>query len=858
MAAHDLHRTTVHEAPPPGRPVVTHGLPQDIAGFIGREQELERLLNAAGPGRVLNVHTVDGMPGVGKTALATRAAHLLTEQFPDGQFFCDLHAHTPGLPAARPVDVLAVLLTDLGIDPRSLPPTLEGRSHLWRDRLAGKRFLLVLDDAVGHAQIQPLLPGGDDCLTLVTSRRRLIALDGAAPLPLAPLTPDAAVALFTSRCHRSPAGSEQTALAKMVARCGYLPLAIVLLAGRLRHKDKRAWSIARFASEFADAQDRLSELHDGDNRAVYTAFLLSYKDLSEDQQRFFRRIGLHPGPDVDAYAAAALDDIPLAAARRRLESLYTDHLLDEPVPGRYQLHDLLREYARALAIRHDQPAERTRAAERLLDYYQHTAQIADRHLNRVPCPRPPPAAPPAAAPSLPDWAAALTWMRTERNNLLACLYTAGPSPAPRVVGLTAAMAAFLRQEGPWPQAVTLHQRAATAAGLANDSSGEADALNSLGDVRYLTGDYEQAVQLHERALALYEATGSRLGQANALWNMGRARMMSDSYAQAVDLQRQALALYESTGSRLGQANALWDMGRALAVCDNSAETHRLYERALVLYEVLGDRLGQANALWTLGRARMMCGVFAQAAGLQERALTLYEVLGDRLGQANAMWELGHVRAATGDFTQAAQLHQQALTLYQALGNRHAQANALWALGRVRALTGHHVQAAQMQEQALALFRAVGSRLGEANALNDLGHARALSGDYRQAARLHEQALILYQAVGDLQGEAELLNNMGVHLAQSPGPQAALATYQRALELARQICSPLDEARALDGAARCLAHMGDRKNALANLREAVGIYQRIGAAEAPSAAQHLAHLQDEEVRGASDVNETPGS
>ncbi|MEV7197375.1 tetratricopeptide repeat protein [Streptomyces sp. NPDC093510] len=674
MPARDMYRTTVHEAPAGARPVVRHGLPQDIAGFTGRERELEYLLATAARGRVVNVYTVDGMPGVGKTALVTRAAHLLAERFPDGQFFYDLHAHTPDLPSAKPVDVLAVLLTDLGIDPQNLPPTLEGRSHLWRDRLTGKSALLVLDDAASHAQIEPLLPSTPGCLTLVTSRR-LIALDGADPLALAPLTPGEAAELFTTRGHRIPTdSSEQNAVTEAVRLCGYLPLAIVLLAGRLRHKDKNTWSIARFAAEFAGAQDRLDELDDGGNRAVYSAFLLSYQALPADLQRLFRRIGLHPGPDLDAYAAAALDDAPLTATRRRLEALYIDHLLDEIAPGRYQPHDLLRAYARTLTTDHDPPDERAQATEWLLDYYQSTAQRADRYLARAPRPAPI-TPPPAAAPDVPDRASALDWMRTERANLLACLDTLTTNQAPRVIHLTAAMTAFLLQEGPWPQAAALHQRAATTARHAANSSGEANALNDLGRVRLLTGEFAEAARLQEQALALYESLGDRLGQAGALWELGRVRLLSGELAEAARLLEQALALYESLGDRLGQAGALNDLGRARQVRGEFAEATRLLEQALTLFQEVGDPQGEAESLNNMG------ALLAESTGPQaaltvyRKALELARQIHSPLDEARALEGAARCLARTGDRKTALAELREAVAIYERIGAADAQPTA---------------------------------------------------------------------------------------------------------------------------------------------------------------------------------------
>jgi hypothetical protein len=205
------------------RHAVTDTLPRDVSTLVDREQELRWIVDAAGPDRTVSVCAVDGMPGVGKTALVTRAAHRLADQFPDGRFFVELHAHTSGQAPAEPIDVLAGLLTNLGVDPRAIPDSLQDRRSMWRDRLAGKRVLLVLDDAKDSAHIEPLLPTGRQCLTLITSRRRLIALDGAMPVPLDPLAPRPATELFCMLARRAHTDSDMAAAREIVWRCGYLP-----------------------------------------------------------------------------------------------------------------------------------------------------------------------------------------------------------------------------------------------------------------------------------------------------------------------------------------------------------------------------------------------------------------------------------------------------------------------------------------------------------------------------------------------------------------------------------------------------------------------------------------------------------
>ncbi|MBT2212563.1 tetratricopeptide repeat protein [Actinomadura sp. NEAU-AAG7] len=872
--------------PPPGAPsvVAVRTLPRDVAAFTGRADEVERLLAAAGQQRVVAIHAVEGMPGVGKTALVTHVAHRLADRFPDGQLFVGLHAHTPGLAAADPAEVLYGLLVGTGMQPDQIPPGLDERARWWRDRMAGKRVLLVLDDAAGHGQIEPLLPGAPGCLVLITSRRP-IDLDDADPLLLGVLADEEAIALFTRLTRHTFTGEQAGQVAELVGRCAGLPLAIALLAGKVRrHLRRPGPGLAELAARFAEA-DRLTQLTAGGrpgDRAVTVAFDMSYRDLPPDRQRLFRLLGLHPGPDIDAYAAAALTAAPLAHTRDLLEALREEYLLQPLGAGRYRMHDLLRDYARTLAA-HDPATDRDTALDRLLDYYTHSAQVAVRYLPRSLRSVSAPAASTMAGPDLRDHAEALGWMRTERANLLACIDHATTHQLhERTITLTTALASLFHQDGPWSLASALHQNAIAAARHTHNHLAHANALNDLGRVRTLVGDYVQAADLlgqaralyrdlanrlgvattlsdlgriraltgdlvqaadlQGQALALYRDLGNRGGVATSLWELGRIRLLAGDYAQAIGLQEQALALYRDLGDRIGVANALNDLGRIRFVIDDSVQATDLLEQARALYRDLGNRLGEANALNALGRVRILVGDFVQAADLQEQAWALYRDLGNRHGVATTLSDLGRIRALTGDLVQAADLQGQALALYRDLGNRGGVATSLWELGRIRLLAGDYAQAIGLQEQALALYRDLGDRHGEANALNDLGRISTLTGEHLQASGLFEQALMLFREVGDRQGEAETLCGMGELLAETAALDQASAVYEQALGLARQIGSPLDEAHALEGTARTIARAGEVAAAIGPLREAVGIYERLGVPEAASAAAYLAELE----------------
>src|SRR5215813_12539278 len=355
------------------------------------------------------------MAGVGKTTFAVHAAHRLAGQFPDGQFFLPLHAHTPGQRPVGPADALASLLLTAGVPAHQIPPGVDARAAVWRGHAAGKKILLVLDDAAGHQQVRPLLPGTPGSLVLITSRRRLAALDDVAQVSLDTLAPDEAAALLVRLAARPSLSSTDEAVGEITRLCGYLPLAIGMLASQLRNHPVR--TSTGLAAELAAARDRLVLMH-AENLSVGAAFGLSYTDLTPGPQRLFRRLGLVPGPSIDAYAAAALDGTSLATARRQLDELYDQPLLAEPAPSRYQLHDLLREHARALAAT-DDPAGSDEAAGRLLDYYLHTALAAGRHFTPWPSAyrRPLPGRPPAQAPELSTLGQAALWLEAERANL---------------------------------------------------------------------------------------------------------------------------------------------------------------------------------------------------------------------------------------------------------------------------------------------------------------------------------------------------------------------------------------------------------------------------------------------------------
>ena len=866
-------------------PEVRSSLPGDAAAFTGRTEELSRIIAAvAGAGRdgsVVAIRAIDGMPGVGKTALAVHAARMLREQFPDRQLFINLHAHTPGREPVRPEDALAVLLTAIGVDARYMPGDLDERAAMWRDRMAGQRALLVLDNAANSSQVIPLLPGDGGCMVLVTSRRHLGDLPGMViPVLLDALPLPQAQEMFSRLAPRA-AGSPGE-VAEVVRLAGFLPLATKLLARVFaRHP---SWTLADLATETRSGLLTLKAEHD----SIAAAFTVSYRHLDTIEQRFFRLLGLHPGTTIDSYAAAALAGTSLQEAAGLLDALYGEGLLTENGYRRYGMHDLLRRYARDLAAG---DPDSQRALDGLLDYYQHTAALAEALLARQTRTSPAQvlAVSPDAVPGLTGRTQALAWARAERGNLLACLdHATATGQHARVVALTAAMAASLRIDGPWTEAITRHATAAQAARHLGDYLGQANALNELGFVRRLTGDYPGAVQAQEEALDLYRDLGDWLGQANALCHLGTLRRTTGDYPSAVQALQEALDLYRDLGDPLGQANALNLLGNVRRLTGDYPDAVQALQEALDLYRDLGDRLGQANALNELGVARRRTGNYPGAVQALQEGLDLCGGLGDRLGQANALNYLAGVLRQTGDYPGAVQAAQEGLGLCRDLGDRHGQANALnylagalrrtgdhpgavqalqeglglcrdlgsrpgqanafCEIGAVRRLTGGYPGAVQALQEALATYHDLGDRAGEAEALNHVGSVRRLTGDYRGAVQALQDALAIYRDLGDRDGEAEALNETGTLHRVCDELSAAESCHQKALGLAREIGLPWEEAHALAGLGRCALAAGRTADAEAGLRQAREIFQRIGAAEASGVSAELDALTSPAAQG----------
>jgi tetratricopeptide (TPR) repeat protein len=706
-----------------GIAAATHTLPRDIASFTGREPEIESILAAvagAGASGVVDICAINGMAGIGKTALAVHAAHRLASRFPDGQLFLQLHGHTPGHRPVDSADALASLLRASGIPAQQIPDELEPRGMLWRDCLAGRRMLLVLDNAAGSGQVAPLLPGDGECLVLITSRRHLGDLPGTVtPVLLDVLTPSQAAQMFTRLAPRAVGYPGE--VAEVVRLAGFLPLAVSLLARLFaRHQ---SWTLADLAAETRASLLTLSAEHE----SIAAAFEVSYRNLTPSLQRFFGLLGLHPGAAIEPYAAAALAGTRLDEAARLLDSLHGDGLLTETGHRRYGLHDLLRRYARDHAAG---LSGSERAVGRLLDYYQHTAARADALIGFHTRPGPSPAAPGGllAVPDLQDTNQALAWVRAERATLLGCLdHAAHTGQHARVIALTAGIAGLMHRDGPFADAIIRHTAAVQAAQRVGDRLGQANALNDLGNAQRLAGDYRGAAHAQEQALGIYRDLGSPLGQAIALSCLAGVLRRTGDYPAAAAALEQALAIYRDLGGPRGQAIALYYRGDVLRRTGDYPAAAAALEHALGICRDLGDRRGQAIVLNYLGNLRLDTADYPGAAQAQEQALGIYRDLGDPRGQAHALNDRAALHRVNGDHWNAERCHQQALELARAVASLWDEAHALAGLGRCAMAGDHATQAAALLRQALQIFQ----QIGAVEAPGVLAELDALSG---QAAR----------------------------------------------------------------------------------------------------------------------------
>jgi tetratricopeptide (TPR) repeat protein len=785
--------------------VVPRQLPAAVSCFAGRDAELAALTSLPGPGPgraapALVISAIGGTAGVGKTALAIQWARQVAAEFPDGQLYVNLRGYDPGQPMA-PGEALAGFLAALGVPGPQIPAEAEGRAAAYRDVLAGRRVLVLLDNARDADQVRLLLPGEPGCLVVVTSRDTLaglVARDGARRVMLDVLPTGDAVALL--RALIGPrAGAEPEAAARLAGLCCCLPLALRVAAELAAARP--AVSLAALAGEL-EGQGRLDALEAGGDpgTAVRAVFSWSCRNLSPGAAGAFRLAGLHPGPDFDTHAVAALAGTSHPVAARAVTELTHASLVHQGGSGRYLMHDLLRAYAAELAAAQDPEGGRRQALTRLLDYYLHAARRAACLLFPADARAPAEGAGDASGAFIGDGLAARTWLDAERANLtVLAAYAVEHGWPGHATGLSAALFRYLDAGGFLADALVIHDAAARAAVRAGDRTAEAGTVVNIGSVYLRLGRYQEAEQHLRRALGLSREAGDHLSELRALHNLGLVYLRLGAYPDATASCQQALELSRATG----------------------------------------DRILEARALLHLGQIAVHQGRYLQAAASLVQAAEQSRATGDLTFLAASLGNLAEVEVRQGRYEQARRHLDEARVTAHQIGYAMAEANATRILGLADLREGRHQEAAQRLPQALAALHHAGEANGEADALCNLGELDLRLGRPAQAADRYQQALAMYRRITEPAGEAEAHNGLGEAALAQTALGDARAHHQAALVIARKISNPEQQARAYEGLGNISAAADDDRGARCDWEEALAYYVQM---QTPDADRIRARLR----------------
>lgn len=648
-------------------------LPADCVTFSGRISQLRRLDDTLrGQTGAVIISAIAGTAGVGKTTLAVHWAHQVAHRFPDGQLYVNLRGFDPGGAVTTAAEAVRGFLDALQVPAQRVPAGLDAQVALYRSLLAGKRILVLLDNAREAGQVRPLLPGTAGCLAVVTSRNRLTGLvtsDSAISVELDVMSPSEARQLLGCRIGADRIAAEPHAVDDIIARCARLPLALAIVAARATTDPGLGLRV--LADELRSLDALAGDDEATDLRAVFS---WSYRALSPAAARLFRLLGLHPGPDVSAPAAASLAAVSLAELAPLLAELTRAHLITEETAGRYAFHDLLRAYAIERTDAEDSAADRRAARQRLLDHYLlsgHAAHlVAEASHNPVTVG---PGQPGVCVVEPDDRDEAMGWFDAERHVLLAAIEMAVDAGFDvHCWKLAWTVWDYFNLRGYWRELLPAGRIALAAAVRAGDLAGQGLIHRGFANFHVRLGEYEPAGANARAALDCAVAAGDPVAQGHSHRLLAWIHDREGDDAQALRHAEASLRLYRAAGFRQGQAHALNAAGWYLSQLGDHRRALAYCQEALVLHEELADRAGQAGTLDSIGYIHHQLGEYQQAIANYHKALEAYRDYGERYFEAETLDHLGDSHHLTGDRDAACAAWRQAVEIFEDLGHADAQ------------------------------------------------------------------------------------------------------------------------------------------------------------------------------------------
>jgi DNA-binding SARP family transcriptional activator/tetratricopeptide (TPR) repeat protein len=662
-----------------GQPsVVPRQLPAAVPYFTGRAGELAELTQMLSQPEVAGtvvISAIAGTAGIGKTALALHWAHQAAGHFPDGQLYVNLQGFGPSGAQLSPSAAVRLFLDGLGVTKDRMPASLDAQAALYRSLLAGRRVLILLDNARDSAQVRPLLPGSPGCLVLVTSRDQLTGLaaaDAARVLILDVLAEPEAREMLALRIGEARLAAELEVAAELTGLCARLPLALSIVAARAVAQP--GLSLAALADEVRAAGARLDALGTGDAATdLRTVLSWSVRQLSELSARMFRLISIHPGPDITVPAAASLAALPRLDAEQVLRDLARAHLISEHRAGRFAFHDLLRAYSLEQAAELESDAERSLALHRLLDHYLHSASNAAQLLSgrdQIELNPPQPGVRPEDPPD-PD--RALAWFRAERQVLLAVIQVAADSGClVHAWQLPWAISTFMNWYGYWHEFVWAQARAVAAAEQLGDLTAQAEAHRYLGLAWKRLDANDEAGAHFTAAAELAAEAGNDALQAMTYFNLAGFLESQGDFSAALRHSERAGHHFRTAGNPRGQAIALSGIGWLHAQLGSYHQALDVCHQALEIFRELRVQEGQAATLHSLGYAHVQLGQYAEAISCYQQASELDQDVGDQSGRAEIFIHLGDAHEAAGNLAEAIRAWKQALGVFSELGEADTQ------------------------------------------------------------------------------------------------------------------------------------------------------------------------------------------